>query len=184
MSQSGKSWILSVVKFLVLVAVVIGGVVLFERVLSKRDREELAVASLDPVEFGKAYGSGDQLLVLNYLKLDSPQARQLTAILAKIDAEKTYGDRVICRVLEVNYQRHFAKEQGVDPEDPSGQLDFFVGGKKRGSLKGVTDPKIVHETIQTYLDGLIKRYGKGWVPEVPGMQRAGKDTTRQPPGTQ
>lgn len=174
MSQSGTSWILSLVKLLVLVAVVIGGVFVCERVFNKRDKEEPAVASLNPIEFGKVYGSEDQLLVLNYLKLDSPQARQLTAILAKIDAEKTYDDRVVCRVLEVNYQRHFAKEQGVDPDDPSGQLDFFVGGKKRGSLKGVTDPKIVHETIQTYLDGLIKRYGKGWMPEVPGMKRTGQ----------
>jgi len=182
MSQPGKSWFTTLVKFLVLIAVVIGGVFVCERIFNK-PKKEVAVASLNPIEFGKVYGSEDQLLVLNYLKLDSPQSRELTAILAKIDAEKTYGDRVICRVLEVNYQRHFAKEQGVDPDDPSGQLDFFVGGKKRGSLKGVTDPKIVHETIQTYLDGLIKRYGKGWVPEVPGMKRAGQDA-EAPSGTQ
>jgi len=176
MSNSGKSWLKTLVKLLILIAFIIGGVFICERIFKKSDKERLAIPTLDPINFGKVYASEDQLLVVNYLVPKSPESQQLSAILGKIDSEKTYGDRVICRELEVNFHRTFAKENGVDLYNFTEQLDFFVGGEKRGSLKGVTDPKIVHETIQTYLDGMIKRYGKGWVPEVPGMKRADQAT--------
>ena len=174
MSQSGKSWLLILAKFLTYVIFVVVGILLYER-YSNKNEKEAPVAAIDPAELARIQQMGQKLLVVNYLKPDSPQAQQLAAILAKIDAEKTYGDRVVCRALELKEHPEFALQQGVDPNDRAGQLDFFAEGKKLGSLKGVSEPKIVRETIQIYLDGLIKRYGKGWLPDVPGMHRSSQE---------
>ncbi len=172
MSQPLGRWLTTIVKFLVFIGLVAGGVIVCERIFNPEEEKAPEVASLDPIELGREYASPDRLLVINHVVPGSVASRQLSAILAKIDKERTYGDRVACLVLDAKIHRRFAMEQGVDLDRFSGQLDFFVADRKLGTLKGVTDPEVVHETIRTYLDGLIKRYGKGWVPDVPGMKRA------------
>ena len=123
-------------------------------------------------EIREALSAENRLTVLNAMIDGNPDSEKLKEILAELKDRK-YGDQVEAVDLEVELQKTLADEHAIDMEKFAGQLDFYAGGEKLGTLKGETDPLVVEKTIDRYLVGLVKRFGPNWLPKVGGMRRAG-----------
>lgn len=133
-------------------------------------------------EIREALAAQNRLTVLNAMVDGNPDSEKLKKILEELKARK-YGDQVVAVDLEVELQKTLAAEHAVDLEEFAGQLDFYSGGEKLGTLKGVTDPVVVERTIDRYLAGLVKRYGPNWLPKVDGMRRAQPNSAAAPAST-
>lgn len=127
-------------------------------------------------EVREALAVENRLTVMNAMIDGNPDSKKLKELLAQLKEEK-YGDRVEAVDLDVELQKTMAEEHAVDLEEFAGQLDFYAGGQKLGTLKGETDPVVVEETIDRYLDGLVQRFGRGWLPKVEGMMQAQPGTS-------
>ncbi len=114
--------------------------------------------------------SPGKITVTNMMIDGNPDAEKLKEVLAKLQKEK-YGDKVVLAELDASAQPELAASQGVDTKEFAGHLDFHANGKKLGQLVKQTDPKVVEETIDRMLAGLLQRIDKDWLPTVPGMER-------------
>jgi hypothetical protein len=136
------------------------------------EQEENVLKQVEPDKLSKTVAVDHQLTVLNTMVDGEPDAEKLRKILAELEKEQKYGTRV--KYAEINVSEHpeMAAEHGVDLENFAGQLDFYAAGHRLDPLRGTTDREKVDDTIQRYLNGLVKRFGAGWLPEVEGMRRA------------
>lgn len=114
--------------------------------------------------------SPDKLTVTNMMIDGNPDAEKLKEVLAKLQKDK-YGDKVVLAELDASAQPELAASQGVETKEFAGHLDFHANGKKLGQLVKQTDPKVVEQTIDRMLAGLLQRIDKDWLPTVPGMER-------------
>jgi hypothetical protein len=138
--------------------------------------EESKLKQLDEDNFRQSISAPNRLTVLNLMVEGQPDAEKLRKILEQLQDERKYGNQVAFAELNLKREEALGNAQQVDLEKFAGQLDFYAGGYKLGSLKGPTDRPEVEETIERYLEGLVKRFGPGWLPDVEGMQRSDKDT--------
>jgi len=115
------------------------------------------------------------VLTITNLRLDgNKNSKKLEQLLEQLKQNK-YHDKVQIGEVDLEKEVELATEAGlVDLKQFAGALDFHSEGKKLGELVGETDPKVVEETIDRFLAGMLQRFGKDWLPEVPGMQRAPK----------
>lgn len=144
---------------------------------AEEEKDEDRVEQVDPENFRNLIAEENCLTVMN-LRLDgNPESEQLSKIIKQLEDEETYGDQVVFTELDLKAQPDLAKAQQVDMENYLGRMDFYASGYRLGSLKGPADREKVEQTIQRYLDGLVKRFGPGWLPTVDGMTRGGKDST-------
>jgi hypothetical protein len=137
----------------------------------KKEKKEEVSADKVEKEIRDALAAENRLTILNSMVDGNPDSEKLKKILEQLKKDK-YGDQVEAVDLDVEVQKVLASEHAIDLEDFAGQLDFYASGQKLGTLKGVTDPLIVEQTIDRYLAGLVKRYGPTWLPKVEGMRRA------------
>lgn len=114
--------------------------------------------------------SPGKLTVTNMMLDGNPDAEKLKEILKKLQENK-YGDKVVLAELDATAQPELAASQGVETKEFGGHLDFHANGKKLGQLVKQTDAKVVEETIDRLLAGLLQRIDKDWLPTVPGMER-------------
>jgi hypothetical protein len=135
-----------------------------------KDKKEKISEEEREKEIREALAAENRLTVLNAMVDGNPDSEKLKELLAQLKEEK-YGERVEPVNFDAEVQKVLAAEQDIDLEEFAGQLDFYAGGQKLGTLKGETDPVIVEQTIDRYLAGLVKRYGPGWMPNVEGMTR-------------
>ena len=114
--------------------------------------------------------SPGKLTVTNMMLDGNPDAEKLKEILKQLQENK-YGDKVVLAELDATAQPELAAAQGVETKEFGGHLDFHANGKKLGQLVKQTDAKVVEETIDRLLAGLLQRIDKDWLPKVPGMER-------------
>jgi NADP-dependent 3-hydroxy acid dehydrogenase YdfG len=110
------------------------------------------------------------LTVTNMMLDGNPDAEKLKEILKQLQENK-YGDKVVLAELDATAQPELAASQGVETEEFGVHLDFHANGKKLGQLIKQTDAKVVEQTIDRLLAGLLQRIDKDWLPTVPGMER-------------
>lgn len=139
------------------------------------EKEESRLEQADADNFRDLISAKNRLTVINMMDDGNEGAENLRKIIEQLEAEQAYGARVAFAELDIREHKELATAQEVDFKDFSGQLDFYAAGYRLGSLYGPADRPEVEETIERYLEGLVKRFGPGWLPEVEGMQRAGKD---------
>lgn len=118
----------------------------------------------------EAMEAENQLTILNTMIDGNADSEKLKEILERLKQEK-YHDQIEPVDLHVEKHKNIADEQEIDLEEFAGQLDFYAGGQKLGTLMDETDPVVVETTIDRYLEGLIKRFGPSWLPSVGGMTR-------------
>ncbi len=149
--------------------------------LPKDKGEEPEVEQVTEENFAEIVNRDNQLTVMNMMLDGNPDSAKLQEILSNLDQEK-YGDEVAFTEMKVSENEALARQQGVDPENFEGKLNFYAAGLRLGTLEGETDPEVVEKTIDRYLSGLVKRFGPEWLPDVQGMQRdTGQDVlTIQP----
>lgn len=114
--------------------------------------------------------SPGKLTVTNMMLDGNPDAEKLKEVLKQLQENK-YGDKVVIAELDATAQPELAAAQGVETEEFAGHLDFHANGKKLGELVKNTDAKVVEQTIDRLLAGLLQRIDKNWLPTVPGMER-------------
>ncbi len=114
--------------------------------------------------------SPGKLTVTNMMLDGNPQSEKLKEVLAQLKKDK-YGEKIVLAELDATAQPELAASQGVKVENFVGHLDFHADGKKLGQLLAQTDKKIVEETIDRMLAGMLQRIDKNWLPDVPGMER-------------
>jgi hypothetical protein len=114
--------------------------------------------------------SPGKLAVTNMMLDGNPDAEKLKVILEQLKKDK-YGDKLVLAELDATAQPELAASQGVETREFGGHLDFHADGKKLGQLVKQTDPKVVEQTIDRLLAGLLQRIDKDWLPTVPGMER-------------
>ncbi|MEP4076191.1 hypothetical protein [Haloferula sp.] len=136
---------------------------------SKDKEEEVADAEAEQL-IRDEMNAENRLTILNSMVDGNPDSEKLKELLEQLKKDK-YGDQVEPVDLDIQKCKNLADEHAVDLEEFAGQLDFYADGQKLGTLKGVTDPVVVEQTIDRYLAGLVKRYGPNWLPNVEGMTR-------------
>jgi thioredoxin-like negative regulator of GroEL len=101
----------------------------------------------------------------------NPESEQMADILNNI--ARRYGDQV--KVIRVDIIAHpeFAKAEKVASPP---KIVLTAGIKRQSELQGLWPQKSVEQKVDEILRGL-KRVGKDWLPEVKGMQPAGKPPT-------
>ena len=111
---------------LVLVAIMIG-VFVSDRMIKHREREASGIHTFAPYDPDSPdLAHDDRLVVVNYRVEGSEASRKLDEILANIEIERTFGDRIVIRCFEVASDPAYARERGVDVENFRGHLDFFL----------------------------------------------------------
>jgi DNA-binding transcriptional ArsR family regulator len=135
----------------------------------KDKKEDVSVEQAEK-EIREALAAENRLTILNAMVDGNPDSKKLKELLAQLEENK-YGDRVESVDFDAEVQKGLAEEHAIDLDEFAGQLDFYAGGYKLGTLKGETDPVVVEKTIDRYLAGLVKRFGPDWLPKVQGMQR-------------
>jgi len=159
-------------KFLLLIVAVLIASYLAHRFVSGPSQKNSEAAMLEPFDPSNLeFMKNDQLVVINYVVGNSKASEQLSEILAKMEADKTFGDRVVFRSFDVDRNLDYARQRGVNIEDFRGFLDFETKDREFAPLMHETSPDAVHEKIQACLDGLVKRFDRQWKPVVPGMER-------------
>lgn len=176
--KSESGWFKPVLVFaLVLVAAVWG----FQHGLpefgSRVEKDEEELTQLTAKSFAAATASETVLVVANIDKPGSEESRTLEEFLEELEKRDVYSDKVLFAEVSGEVDPELAERMGADLGDPRGHLAFYAGGTKLGELVGETDPKVIEAEIERYLNGLIKRIGPDWLPEVEGMQRV---STRSP----
>jgi hypothetical protein len=114
--------------------------------------------------------SPGKLTVTNMMLDGNPDAEKLKEVLKQLQENK-YGNKVVLAELDATAQPELAAAQGVETEEFAGHLDFHANGRKLGELVKNTDAKVVEQTIDRLLAGLLQRIDKDWLPTVPGMER-------------
>jgi len=145
-----------------------------------KDKKEQVNHKEKEREIREALAAENRLTVLNAMVDGNPDSEKLKKILEELK-ERKYGDQVEAVDLEVELQKTLADEHAIDLEKFAGQLDFYAGGEKLGTLKGETDPVVVERTIDRYLFDLLKRFGPNWLPKVEGMKHGHRGDHSQPP---
>lgn len=138
----------------------------------KKDQEKPDTAvNVTKENIAKVQGKAGVLTVTN-MKLDgNPDCKKLQKILEELKKNK-YGEKVQLAKVDLEKEPELAAAAGVvDFKKFAGHLDFHTEGKKLGELVNQTDAKVVEETIDRMLAGMIQRIDKNWLPDVPGMQR-------------
>jgi|GEM_PF-5467116 len=134
-------------------------------------KEETALEQVTEKNFSELISRKNRLTVVN-MRLDGhPDAEKLARILEELKKNRTFGEQVAYAELDVEEAPGLAEREGFDLESFAGQLNFYAEGERLGVLRGETDPVVVEATIQRYLEGLVERYGPGWLPDVDGMER-------------
>ena len=153
---------------------VLGGAIAagFSIDFSKLWKKVAGTAELDARTFEEVIAAENQLVVVNMMVDGDPNAAALKAILGDIEKEQVFGNQVGFAELVVASRPELSDAQQVDVRNFSGQLNFYAAGRRLGTMKGPADRQQVEETIQRYLAGLVKRFGRGWLPPVEGMSRA------------
>lgn len=142
--------------------------------LGEKNRDS-ELEQVDPDSFREAISVENRLTVIHMMMDGNPDSEKLQEILEQLQEERKYGEKVAYAELDVEKHEAMATAQGVDFEEFAGQIDFYAAGYKLGTLEGPADRPKVEETIERYLAGLVKRFGRGWLPDVEGMTRAGAD---------
>lgn len=137
-----------------------------------KEKKEVVQDQAEEEVIREALEAENRLTILNSMIDGNPDSEKLKELLEQLKKDK-YGGQVEAVELQVETQKVLAAEHGVDFEEFAGQLDFYAGGQKLGSLVGETDPAVVEQVIDRYLAGLVKRYGPNWLPKVDGMVRLG-----------
>lgn len=138
----------------------------------KKDKEKPDTAvNVTKENIAQVQGKAGVLTITN-LKLDgNPDSKKLQQILEALKKNK-YGEKVQLAKVELEKEPELAAAAGVvDFKQFAGHLDFHAEGKKLGELVNQTDAKVVEETIDRMLAGMIQRIDKNWLPDVPGMQK-------------
>jgi hypothetical protein len=135
--------------------------------LAKKPKTGLQVTKENITEVQASPG---KLTVTNMMLDGNPDAEKLKEILKQLQKDK-YANTVVLAELDATAQPELAAAQGVDTKEFAGHLDFHANGKKLGQLVKQTDPKVVEQTIDRLLAGLLQRIDKDWLPTVPGMER-------------
>ena len=114
--------------------------------------------------------SPGKLTVTNMMLDGNPDAEKLKEILKQLQENK-YGDKIVLAELDATAEPELAASQSIETKEFGGHLDFHANGRKLGQLVKQTDAKVVEETIDRLLAGLLQRIDKDWLPTVPGMER-------------
>jgi len=137
--------------------------------------EEERLEQVDRAQLREMANTPGQLTVVNLAPDGHPDAEKLAEILEQFEQQGTFSDRVVYAELELTGAE--AETRRIELEEFAGELEFYAEGKRLGRLRDETRRPVVRKTVQRYLDGLVKRYGPGWLPEVEGMQRADGNET-------
>lgn len=135
------------------------------------DESDDRLTKLTAKNFSAATEAEDVLVVVNVEKEDSVESKTLEEFLEELEKRDVYSDKVAFAEVVGKHEPELAEEMGAKLKDPRGHLVFYAGNSKLGELVGQTDRKVVEAEIERYLEGLIKRVGPGWLPDVPGMER-------------
>jgi hypothetical protein len=171
-SQEKANWIRRLFSLVLIGAAVAGGLFFvmpdgWWKGLGKKEKSGLQVTRENLAAIQSSPG---KLAVTNMMLDGHPDSAKLKEILEQLKRDK-YGDKITLAELDASAQPELAASQGVETEEFGGHLDFHADGKKLGELVRQTDPKVVEQTIDRMLAGLLRRIDKNWLPEVPGMER-------------
>ncbi len=171
-SQEKANWIRRLFSLTLIGAAVAGGLFFvmpsgWWKGFGKKSKSGLQVTKEN---LAQVQASPGKLTVTNMMLDGNPDAEKLKEILKQLQENK-YGDKVVLAELDATAQPELAAAQGVETKEFGGHLDFHANGKKLGQLVKQTDAKVVEETIDRLLAGLLQRIDKDWLPKVPGMER-------------
>lgn len=171
--ETRADWIRRLVVFVMIGGGIAAGIFLDLPGLGREpepEKRESALKQVDPENFRETINEDNCLTALSMMLDGNPDAEKIAEILEQFEAERKYGDQVKYAELNISENPEMGKSQAVDLEKFAGQIDFYADGYKLGTLKGPTDAAQVEATIDRYLAGLVKRFGRGWLPEVEGMK--------------
>jgi hypothetical protein len=171
-SQEKANWIRRLFSLTLIGAAVAGGLFFvmpsgWWKGFGKKPKSGLQVTKEN---LAQVQASPGKLTVTNMMIDGNPDSAKLKEILEQLKRDK-YGDKVTLAELDASEQPELAASQGVESKEFGGHLDFHADGRKLGSLVKQTDPKVVEQTIDRMLAGLLQRIDKDWLPVVPGMER-------------
>jgi hypothetical protein len=171
-SQEKANWIRRLFSLTLIGAAVAGGLFFvmpsgWWKGFGKKPKSGLQVTKEN---LAQVQASPGKLTVTNMMIDGNPDSAKLKEILEQLKKDK-YGDKVTLAELDASEQPELAASQGVESKEFGGHLDFHADGRKLGSLVKQTDPKVVEQTIDRMLAGLLQRIDKDWLPVVPGMER-------------
>ena len=156
------------------IAIVVGLQFDFLKLADQEEIEDAVVegkmAGPTSSEFEEMIKRSDTLTVVNIMQDGNPGAENFAQIIQALKDEKIFPANVDYVQFDIDGYESVAKQKLVNLETFNGRLDFYGDGKKLGFLVGPSNREKVEETITYYLQGLLKRYKKGWRPEVPGME--------------
>ncbi|WP_035608841.1 hypothetical protein [Haloferula sp. BvORR071] len=119
--------------------------------------------------YKEVYGKPAVLTVSNLRVEGNAAADKLQEILEKLKKDK-YGPKIQLAEVDVAVEKGLAGMAGVDPAKLAGHLEFYSESKKMGDLVGQNDPRVVEQTIDNILNGMLQRMSKDWKPDVEGMK--------------
>ena len=171
-SQEKANWIRRLFSLTLIAGAVAGGLFFvmpsgWWKGLGKKPKTGLQVTKEN---LAQVQASPGKLTVTNMMLDGNPDAEKLKEILKQLQENK-YGDKVVLAELDATAQPELAASQAVETKEFGGHLDFHANGKKLGQLVKQTDAKVVEQTIDRLLAGLLQRIDKDWLPTVPGMER-------------
>lgn len=171
-SQEKANWIRRLFSLTLIAGAVAGGLffVMPDGGWKKFGKKPKTGLQVTKENLAQVHASPGKLTVTNMMLDGNSDAEKLKAILYQLQKDK-YGDKVVLAELDATAQPELAASQGVETKEFGGHLDFHANGRKLGQLVKQTDAKVVEQTIDRLLAGLLQRIDKGWLPTVPGMER-------------
>lgn len=169
--QNAAAWIRRIFIFLLLGGAAAGGYFFVMPESLKEEAEKNTAVKITRENIKEVQGKPGVLTITN-MRLDgNPDCKKLQQILEQLKQDK-YHEKVQLAEVDIKKEPEIAVDAGlVDLEKFAGHLDFHAEGRKLGDLVSQTDAKIVEETIDRMLAGMVQRIDKNWLPDVPGMQR-------------
>ena len=115
------------------------------------------------------------LEIIHYHDPDNPQSVEIAESLNAIG--KKYAMQVLVTRVDITADPALAKSRGVNSAP---RVSMMTGQTEAFAFQGVWPRDQIERKVEEVLRGL-KRVGKDWLPEVKGMQPAGKPAKPTPP---
>jgi len=112
--------------------------------------------------------------IIHYHAPDSPQSVEIANSLNEIG--KKYAMQVLVTRVDISANPVLAKTRGVSSAP---HVSMMTGETEAFAFQGVWPREKIERKVEEILRG-IKRVGKDWLPEVKGMQPAGKPAKPTP----
>ncbi len=112
--------------------------------------------------------------IIHYHAPDNPQSVEIANSLNAIG--KKYAMQVLVTRFDITANPVLAKNRGVDSAP---RVSMMTGETEAFAFQGVWPQEQIERKVEEILRG-IKRVGKDWLPEVKGMQPAGKTAKPTP----